>query len=410
MVSLAPEAALIALLLLPAALANGQTSHLWISERAFELLPEGELRDALAREDVHVALRNGTMFPDGGYPLGDDYAEIAHWEPFQGLYLDWIRAHYSPPWSDEALVHIGFLMGLGSHGLADQTYDALYMERAKQEDAASDWATYSMDEATDVALATQEGAQEVSEDVVPYDLLVELYADYGYTVERATLEEGQSLLRLAVGLVGQMGENGTAIALYEERFPWATTHQFDPDQPGTPEDEAHIVAAYWAVIWGRLHGEDWREEPLLGTFPLDGAYAQPRDASRVESRVALVYSRGVEEASLSVGDLQVTDGAGPAHPFDIDLFYGQSAHIVLVKPTEDWAEDQTYAVTAAPTVTFLDGTTLQEEVGFGFSTGEAPPEVEADPTEPGCGCAASRTSPAWAGLLAGLALLRRRRS
>ena len=44
----------------------------------------------LTQPELRKMLDNGTMFPDGGYPLGDPYAEIAHWEPFQGAYLDWI--------------------------------------------------------------------------------------------------------------------------------------------------------------------------------------------------------------------------------------------------------------------------------------------------------------------------------
>ena len=78
---------LLALLALHApALANGQTSHLWITDAALERLPEGELKELLTREDLRPWLRNGTMFPDGGYAVDDGYGEIAHWEPFQSLY------------------------------------------------------------------------------------------------------------------------------------------------------------------------------------------------------------------------------------------------------------------------------------------------------------------------------------
>jgi len=71
--------------------ANGQTSHLWISDTALDQLPDGELRDFLTRDDLQLMLRNGSMFPDGGYAVGDGYGEIAHWEPFQTAYLVWIR-------------------------------------------------------------------------------------------------------------------------------------------------------------------------------------------------------------------------------------------------------------------------------------------------------------------------------
>ena len=95
-----------------------------------------------------------------GYPIDDPYAEIAHWEPFQKAYLQWIKESFEPPYDQEALEHIAFLMGLASHGMADQTFDSMYMSRAKVYDADSDW-TRSMDEATDVAFIAQTHPQPV---------------------------------------------------------------------------------------------------------------------------------------------------------------------------------------------------------------------------------------------------------
>ena len=89
---------LLALLALHApALANGQTSHLWITDAALERLPEVELKELLTREDLRPWLRNSTMFPDGGYALDDRYVEIAHWDPFQSLYFVCILEPFSPP-------------------------------------------------------------------------------------------------------------------------------------------------------------------------------------------------------------------------------------------------------------------------------------------------------------------------
>ena len=130
--------------------ANGQGSHLWISQQAVGLLPAGELRDLLSDEALQPILMNGSMFPDGGYAAADDYGEMAHWEPFQDTYLAWIRQQFSPPWTDEARQHMAFYLGMASHGMADQVYDSLFVERAQVEDAQSDWANESMDEATDV--------------------------------------------------------------------------------------------------------------------------------------------------------------------------------------------------------------------------------------------------------------------
>ena len=133
--------------------ANGQTSHVYISLHAVDHLPSGDLRELLARPDLRDHLVNGTMFPDGGYAIGDDYGELAHWEIVQAPYLGWLTAQHQLPWTDEAAQHIAFLMGMASHGMSDQVYDSLYLERARVYDAQSDWESYSIDEATDIAFA-----------------------------------------------------------------------------------------------------------------------------------------------------------------------------------------------------------------------------------------------------------------
>ena len=108
------------------ALGNGQSTHAWISQQAVSALAPGELRALMSDPELELYWRNGTMFPDGGYPIGDDYGEIAHWEPFQRAYMAWIQQQFQPPWTDEAQRHIAFWLGLASHGMADQTFDAMY--------------------------------------------------------------------------------------------------------------------------------------------------------------------------------------------------------------------------------------------------------------------------------------------
>ena len=122
-------------LLVGAALANGQTTHMWISHEALEVLPEGDLKSFLEKPEHVAALENGTMFPDGGYAVGHPYGETAHWEPFQGLYRDWILDNFDGPLDPQAGEYVAFYLGMASHGMADQVFDALYMERSKQKDA-----------------------------------------------------------------------------------------------------------------------------------------------------------------------------------------------------------------------------------------------------------------------------------
>jgi len=140
------------------ALANGQSTHIWITREAVSHLPPGDLADLLADPALQQMLDNGAMFPDGGYPLGDGYSEIAHWEPFQNLYRDHIATDCQAPWTDICAQQIAFLMGMASHSMADQVYDSLYYERGLQRDPDSSFDDHSFDQATDVAFMAVVGA------------------------------------------------------------------------------------------------------------------------------------------------------------------------------------------------------------------------------------------------------------
>ncbi|HND30580.1 MAG TPA: Ig-like domain-containing protein [Myxococcota bacterium] len=393
------------LLLAPLALANGQTSHAWISVHALEHLPPGELRDFLRREDLQPMLINGTMFPDGGYPQDDDYGEMAHWEPFQSRYRDWILAQEQAPYSDAMAQHVAFYLGMSSHGMADQVYDSLFMERAKQHDAASDWATYSMDEATDVAYASLQGPFSAPEDWVPYDTFLQLYTEAGHPVTQDLLATGQSLLRVAIGYVGASSQVPATVAKYEARFPWATTHQDDPEAYGNPGCEGAVIARYWQVLWDRLQENSSALEPVLQSFPSEGKRIQSRDHTLVESRVSLVFSRGIDTNILDSSLFHIRDEAGQEVPVELRVFYGYSSHVVHLIPLQDWAADMDYTITVDAGVPTFEGDSFAGYSGS-FTTREetASPAPEDDN---GCSTAASG---GWSGALLGLLLgLRRRR-
>ena len=69
-------------------------------------------------------LRNGTMFPDGGYAVGD-LQELAHWEQFQDAYRVYIEDTYDTPFTDEGAMHVAFLM-VSPPCMADQVFDSFY--------------------------------------------------------------------------------------------------------------------------------------------------------------------------------------------------------------------------------------------------------------------------------------------
>lgn len=396
------------------AFSNGLTTHVWITLQARQELPEGDLKDFVNDPAVEDALRNGAMFPDGGYAVGDGYGEIAHWEPFQSELLDTIRETWGPPpYTGDAAQHVAFLLGMASHGMGDQVFDGNYIERVRVYDADAP-ATTSFDEATDVALAAATGGEPVPPLWVP-EILPEVFARYGYTVTQATLEDGQSLAGVAVAYVGLAGQNPDAVAAYAVDWPWATSHLFDPTVTGNPPQEAVAVAWYWQTLWARLQGEDDFDPPVIGTFPADGATGHPTAAASIESRVGLVFSRGLIPDSVPTGVITVVDGAGHTYAPETQVYYGTSSHLVLLKPYEDWATDEDFTVTVAPFVTTIAGQTMSEPWSFQFST-RTPPPVDtgslADsgaPAEGGCGCATGGGDAALGMALGGLLLAGTRR-
>jgi hypothetical protein len=389
-----------------AAWANGLTTHVWITRTAAELVPEGPL-GALVRDPALTdALLSGTIFPDGGYAVGDGYGELAHWEPLQLAYLEWIRAHYAPPWSDEAKRHIAFLMGLSSHGMADQVFDSLYMERARQEDAASDWANLSMDEATDVAMAAKVGPQPVPARFLPVEALLAAYADaHGYQPAQDTLQRGQSLVGLAVAVVGMLGQDPEAVASYADQFPWATAHMDDPERPGAPRFEAQVVADYWARIWARLHGALAADDLLMATVPAPGGLGHPRAAGTVEARASVIFTRRLLRRDVNPEAFGWRAADGAAVPFSVRLFYGDDSHVVHLIPEADLAPDTDYVITVQAGLTTREGAAVPAPLEVPFST-RAPA-----PAAPPEGCATGAAAPSgWALLLAGLVGLRARGS
>jgi hypothetical protein len=184
--------------------ACGNVTHAWISIDAKARLPQGPIRELLDRPGMERYLRNGTMFPDGGYPIGDDYGEMAHWEPFQDRYLAWIREHYQPPWSDEAAMHIAFLLGMASHGMADQVYDSTFMEGSKH---AKDpgWETChefgcDFDSTTDILWARLKGPGVDPERWFP-DAFPDLFHQAGHDVTVETMTRGANLVGNAISAV-----------------------------------------------------------------------------------------------------------------------------------------------------------------------------------------------------------------
>lgn len=358
--------------------ANGNFSHIWVATDALNYLEDGELKALMARPEAWNIIRNGAMFPDGGYAVSDGYGEISHWEPFHLTYMEWIRGNFQPPWSEEASQHIAFLMGMAAHGLTDQIYDGMYLQRHQFYDEHGSGATMiGVDGATDACFAITQGIMELPEPWVPAAVLAPLYAEVaGHNVAAETIELGQSLVVVAVMAANDAVSNPSAIEEYMTLYPWACGHQDDPTVPGSPPTTGRAVAMHWQALWARLHGDVASDKPVSGTYFSGGTpYDQPTEASTPESWVSFVMPFGLNTGTVNDETVVVTDAAGQVYPASLHVYYGSGSHVVNVKPQEDWPLDTEFSVTISPPLASWDGNELEQTHVFTFATSPEPPVI-----------------------------------
>ena len=366
--------------------ANGNNAHTWISLRAVEHLPEGRLKEILSDPELELDLLNGSMFPDGGYVVEDDYGETAHWEPFIDLYRAWIAANFARPYTEgEAARHVAFLFGIASHGMADQVYDGQIMKMAERYDAAN-WGEGLLDgfdTASDVFLVAETGQNLVFDAWVPAEEISQLYADeLSYEVSAYTLYTAQDMLhRVVLSYPRDTGLNNPGkVEEYREQYPWTAANLMDPLVPGSPPCEAVVVASYWQSMWFRLHDEPG-PDLVVATVPGAGGRGQPTDHTLIESQVVVVFGKGMDETTLTSDSVTVS-AAGVDHAIEVDLWRGHDTNFVRLLPQSDWAADTEYLVTLHPGIAAVSGEALAEPFTFTFATAAAGAEPILPCTDP----------------------------
>jgi hypothetical protein len=126
------------------------------------------------------------------------------------------------------------------------------------------------------------------------------------------------------------------------------------------------------VLWAVAHGQPL-PGPVLTTMPPDGAANHPIDSSSIESWVTVVFSRGLEDAPLSADSFHVEAEGGGTIPVVLWHYYGQDAHVVHLRPQQDFEPGTIYTVTVDPGVQTIHGEAL-DGYQFRFSTGDQGPD------------------------------------
>ena len=479
--------ALVALALMPAnADACGNQMHAWITIRALEHVEDPDLKEFLETgltgsqsREFEAHLRNGTMFPDSGYayritsstysmacPTGSgyeerdmimNYGEIAHWEQFQLGYLEQFKLkHPLPGASSTSELEFAFLLGMTSHGIADQIYDGVLMKGSKHHDATTGWGpcewgepwpydfsrpVYApFDSATDILWTALEGDQDIPRVSFPGDALVRTFeADYEDYLEMGLSDcefshftdtsheslpsnsagsplgveseelfwNGINLVGFGMELVKGWAEDDQDLGHARIFYPWAQERFEITESYGAPESIARFTAKLWETIWREaIDDRTWTENTLLGSFPSDGGYEHPTSSDSPTSNVSLVFARQVERGQDFEDLIRWSDADGNPVEFQVEHVYG--ANILNLRPGSDLAPDTMYQVEMIGDVRLKHELKAPAGTSLSFSTGVAPPEPEATPNGgDGGGCAS--TGGLGLPLLITALILRRRR-
>ena len=306
-------------------------------------------------------LINGTVFPDGGYAVNHPYGEAAHWEPTQRMLAKNVLAACPQPTQTQACREkLAFLFGMASHGMADQVFDSLYMEAAKKHDAKN-WAdglTDSFDSSTDVLWVASHGGLVAPARWMPMDEILATYKEMKLDVTAGTIEDGQTLILVGVLSFGNnAGKNPTMVQDAKDRYPWGAAHLDDPQTPGSPPCEARIVAAYWQHLWAEWVDGAAPSLEVLATVPGQGGGGLAAAPADPASTTAIVLSRGLDQASVGATSLAASS-AGAPQPGKLNLFYGQSSHVLRLLPNESWPAGALTLQWAAGSLRSFDGVTM----------------------------------------------------
>ncbi len=363
----------LAVTLAPSALhANGSYSHVHISQLAVEKLPPGALRTLLEDPVSVPTLEAGSMFPDGGYAVGDDYGENAHWSPFLNAYITYLRNKYAGDYSSTAAKEeVAFLMGIASHGIADQTYDTTILARAFEVDGDPG----SVDQEADYFIIVDQNVLIDTQAWAPYSDLVTVFFDgIGYSVSEATMIAGTTALEAAIAL-----QKATALQQYHaawQHYPWLGTHVYNEEAPGSLPHLAELVQRHWQVVWQRLQfNDDFDQDAVIGFVPEQWQDVFPADTSggAANFRIGVLFGYGVSRAQAAPF-IDLLDESSNSVPFSLQTPYnGDIRNYMWLVPTSPLQDDHEYRVVISAGIENRNGSATTVDHTLTFRTRCATP-------------------------------------
>lgn len=384
-----PGLAALLLCLAPAVLAraNGAYSHVHMSQIAADGLPPGELATLLASSENRAALEAGSMFPDSGYAIDDAYGEIAHWERFLSAFIARLRSVHGGDFSSpEAQRQVAFLLGVASHGMADQTYDTTLLARAFEVDGPEN-TELPVDQYADYFIVIDQDIVFTVTPWAPYAEIVPAVAAVGHTVSEATLTNGVGRMAAVIQI---QGNPRIAQNLYWDawaQYPFLGTYIYEPRVVGSLPFVAGLIADYWQVLLDRLHASDDVDAQLvIRTRPADGELNWPIDleASEAWSRPALWFGYAIDRDQIAPLVTLRDATTGAAVPVTLETAYGgRERNLLFLRPEAPLAYDTDYTIELEAGVETIDGRTSTVATATSFRTRCAPDRLaDCPPLEP----------------------------
>jgi len=362
------------------AMAHGDWGHVHVTGWAIENLPNGELRELFSDPEVASAALYGAAFPDAGYWPNEsatrEFAEYSHWEPFVQGFVEYLRANHPPPFETaESRKLVGFLLGCAAHGLQDEIFDSTFLFQVDERD---DFGQDEADAGTDFFLYDDGHARFEVAEFVPYDALLELYADLPIEVSEETIRHG-------VETQNTTYLNRENYALFSDlfvddsraRIPWTSRHYLDADVPGSLVAEIAPTMRYMEAIWERLHGRFDPSNLVVHAFPESPRRLRRHRADTVDGWVTLILGRAIAIGSAA-GVLVDADGTTVGATFTGTRWGHPYPRLVRFMPERDLEPGAIYTARLLPGAALIGGgqTTTASDFSFQVSC--------TDPADPAC--------------------------
>lgn len=366
--------------------ANSMVTHVWVAEQSIPRVTTPGLASIVQDPSLRAVIQNGAIYPDSGYSVRHDYGEWAHWESFHEPYLQWIRSRWGAEGyrSPDARRHVAFLMGNAAHGMCDQTFDQYFVPRVRQYDRTN---ADDLDVGSDTWLIVEHGVSSAADGQFWFDEMPMVHAAVGGpAVTPAVLREAAQLTGGATRFLTQFGWS-----LYTQRWrqmPWAASHYWDENTPGSYPHLVRTNAAYWEFLWRRLNGDAPPGAPPLYSWPADGQVNYPVRHTDIEARLVVTTPWGLDDATVNATNIRVLGPGDAVIPARVSR-YGDHGNTLMITPTQDLAYDTPYRLELSGDLRTLAGSRTGTANTIRFRTrcapdrlGDCPPLATPLPTRP----------------------------